>query len=295
MVWTELDSWIVLIAMLSALCCAIPGNFLVLRRLSLLGDAISHAVLPGIALAFLFTQSRSSPAMFVGAVASGLLVALLSRAVHRRARVEESAALGAMFSIMFAVGLVLIVRGAHAVDLDPSCVLYGALELAPLDTIPIAGWEIPRALPRLFIILLINMVTIALCYKELEISSFDPDFATNTGIRTSLLHYLFIALIAITTVAVFELVGSIIVIAMLVAPAATASLLTHRLRTMIVLSALLAVIAAVVGYLTAILLPPLFGVTDTNAAGSMALVSGLLLVIVLLITRLFSSLRRASA
>ena len=286
MVWSPFDSWLILIAVLSALCCAIPGNFLVLRRLSLLGDAISHAVLPGIALAFIFTQSRSSPIMFVGAVISGLIVALLSRAIHRRARIEEGAALGAMFSIMFAAGLVLIVQGADAVDLDPSCVLYGALELAPLDTIVVAGIEWPRSIFRLAIMLTVNIVTIILCYKELEISSFDPDFATNTGIRTSLLHYLFIALIATTTVAVFELVGSIIVIAMLVAPAATASLLTNRLRVMIALSALVAVMAAIGGYLAAILLPPLFGTVDTNAAGTMASVAGLIFGVTLIATRL---------
>ena len=292
MVWTVFDSWIVLIAILSALCCALPGNFLVLRRLSMLGDAISHAVLPGIALAFIFTQSRSSPVMFIGAVASGVVVAVLSRVIHRRGRIEEGAALGAVFSIMFALGLVFIVQGADAVDLDPSCVLYGALELAPLDSVDIAGFAVPRSLPRLLAMLAVNIIAIVLCYKELEISSFDPDFATNTGIRTSLLHYLFIALIATTTVAVFELVGSIIVIAMLVAPAATASLLTNRLRVMIAISAVVAVISAVMGYLAAILIPPLFGVTDTNAAGAVAAVAGFIFIVTLVSTRALGRARR---
>ena len=164
-----------------------------------------------------------------------------------------------MFSILFAIGLVLIHFGAEAVDLDPSCVLYGALELSPLDTITLGGWQVPRSLPRLLAVLFLNTVVITLFYKELNISSFDPAFARNSGIRTELLNYVFTALIAITTVAVFELVGSILVIAMLVAPAATAFLFCRHLSVMIPVSIGVAVVSAVGGYFLALTVPPLVG------------------------------------
>ena len=273
--WSQLDTQILIIAVLSSVVCALPGNFLVLRKMSLLGDAISHAILPGIAIAFIVTQSRQSPLLFVGAVVSGVLVATLSKLIQQRTNNEESASLGAVFSILFAIGLVLIHFGAEAVDLDPSCVLYGALELSPLDTITLGGgWEVPRSLPRLLAVLFLNTVVITLFYKELNISSFDPAFARNSGIRTELLNYVFTALIAITTVAVFELVGSILVIAMLVAPAATAFLFCRHLSVMIPVSIGVAVVSAVGGYFLALTVPPLVGVADTTIAGVIAALAG---------------------
>ena len=131
MTWSGLDTWIVVVAVLSAAACALPGNFLVLRRMSLMGDAISHAVLPGIAIAFLFTGSRGAWPMFIGATVMGILTAAISDFIGRYGKVEASAGLGAVFSILFAIGLIILVRGADAVDLDPNCVLYGAIELTP--------------------------------------------------------------------------------------------------------------------------------------------------------------------
>ena len=273
--------------------CALPGNFLVLRKMSLLGDAISHAVLPGIAIAFLITQSRQSPLLFISAVASGMLVALTSAFIQKRTRSEASASLGAVFSVLFALGLVLIHFGAEAVDLDPSCVLYGALELAPLDTMRIAGQEIPRSLVRLAGIICLNGLLLTLFFKEINMSSFDAAFAENSGVRADVMRYIFIAVVAITTVAVFELVGSILVIAMLVAPAATALLISRRLINMIMISLIIAVISASGGYLLAITVPPLFGMSDTNAAGVIAALSGICYMLVLTGSRLTRHIERA--
>ena len=251
----------------------------------MMGDAISHAVLPGIAIAFLLTQSRSSLPMFIGAALAGILTAVLSEYVHRRVKVDEGAGLGAIFSVLFAIGLIAIVRGADAVDLDPSCVLYGAIELTPLDRITLLGVTVPRALIRLIAIMVLNLVVISLFYKELNLSSFDPALAASLGINANFMHYLLMAMVAITAVTVFELVGSILVIAMLIVPPATAYLLTTRLKSMIALSAGLAVAIAVIGHLAAISIPPLFGFKDTTTAGAMAAVAGLLFIPALLFAR----------
>ena len=140
-----LDGWIVAAGILCAMSCALLGNFLVLRRMSMMGDAISHAVLPGLAIAFLVTNSRESLPMFIGAAIVGVLTALFTQWINRFGRVEESASMGVVFTSLFAIGLILIVRAADHVDLDPGCVLYGAIEMVPLDIRNVFGFEIPRA------------------------------------------------------------------------------------------------------------------------------------------------------
>lgn len=275
MIWTSLDSWIVVTGVLSALACALPGCFLVLRKMSMMGDAISHAVLPGLALAFLFTHSRDNLAMFLGAALVGVLTALFIDWVNRLGRVEESAAMGVVFTSLFALGLVLIVRGADQVDLDPSCVLYGAVELVPLDKTEVLGWMIPKAVLKLGAVLLLNLLFILTLFKELLISTFDPALSDTQGIPARALNFLLMAVVAITAVAAFESVGSILVIAMLIVPAATAQLTTDRLGPMLVISSLVAALSAVLGHLAAITLPSWIGFEDTSTAGMMAVVAGL--------------------
>ncbi len=276
--WLPLDTWIVLVGALSAMACALPGTFLVLRKMSLMGDAISHAVLPGLALGFLLTGSRSGMVMLIGAGLVGLLTALFTEWVHRAGKVEQGAAMGVVFTVLFAIGLILIRYTADHVDLDPDCVLYGAIELTPLDTVRLGGWEVPRAVLVGGGVLLLNALLIVLLYKELKISAFDPALATTLGINARLMHYLLMALVAVTTVAAFESVGSILVIAMLIVPPAAAHLLTDRLSLMIVWSLLLAAAAAALGHLAAIVAPGWFGLSgvSTSTAGMMAAMSGIL-------------------
>lgn len=282
MEWTYLDTWIVLTGILSAVACAIPGCFLVLRRMSMMGDAISHAVLPGLAVAFLWTQSRDSLSMFLGAAVVGVLTAVFVDWVHRLGKVEESAAMGVVFTTLFALGLVLMVRSADHVDLDPDCVLYGAIELVPLDTVQLAGLEVPRAALKLLVVLALNLVMVATFFKELLISTFDPALSDTQGISSRWMNLFLMAMVAITAVAAFESVGSILVIAMMIVPAATAQLLTDRLAPMLWLSGLVAVLSAVAGHLAAITLPRLIGFEDTNTAGMMATVGGLLFLLAVL-------------
>ena len=277
--WYNLDTWIVVIGALAAVACALLGNFLVLRKMSMMGDAISHAVLPGLAIAFLVTGARASFAMFIGAALVGVMTAIFTQWISRFGKVDEGASMGIVFTTLFAAGLLLIVQAADYVDLDPGCVLYGAIELTPLDVVwrpEIFGevLAVPRAALLLAAVVLINLCFVVLFFKELRITSFDPELANTMGINANVMHYLLMTLVAVTTVAAFEAVGSIIVIAMLIVPAAAAHLLTDRLWLMVLFSTLIAVLCAVSGHIVAIVLPGIFGFTDTSTSGMMAVMAG---------------------
>ncbi len=276
--WGSADTWIVVTGAFCAAACALPGCFLLLRRMSMMGDAISHAVLPGLALAFLFTASRASLTMFVGAAVVGVLTALFTQWVSRFGEVEHGAAMGIVFTTLFAIGLLLIVRAADHVDLDPGCVLYGAIELTPLDTWSLPGSEfaIPRATLLLAGMFGFNLLLVLLLFKELRLSAFDPALSTTLGFPSGLMHYLLMTDVAVTTVAAFEAVGSIIVIAMLIVPPAAACLLSRRLPTLIALSVVLAVLSAALGHVAAITLPRFLGFETTSSAGMMAAAAGFL-------------------
>jgi manganese/zinc/iron transport system permease protein len=187
--------------------------------------------------------------------------------------------MGVVFTTLFAIGLVLIVQAADHVDLDPGCVLYGAIELTPLDTVSLGSLVVPRAVVVLGSVLLANMAFVALLYKELKISSFDPQLATTQGINATLMHYLLMTFVAITVVASFEAIGSILVIAMLIVPAAAAHLLTDRLGRTIVLAMVFAGVCAGLGHVAAITLPRMFGFEDTSTSGMMATTAGALFVL----------------
>lgn len=276
MSWTAFDNWIVIAGALCAVACALPGCFLVLRRMSMMGDAISHAVLPGLAAAFLITGSRTSLAMFAGAAVVGVLTALFTQWISRFGNVDRGAAMGIVFTTLFAIGLLMIARAAERVDLDPGCVLYGALELTPLDTLRWAGLEIPRVVVVMGVIAALNLATVAVLFKELRLSAFDPGLADTLGFSSQLLHYLLMTLVAVTTVAAFEAVGSIIVIAMLIVPAASALLVTRRLVPMLVIACGVAALSAPLGHWMAVAVPSWFGADATNSSGMMAVASGLL-------------------
>ncbi len=271
-----LDGWIIAAGALCAVASALLGPFLVLRKMSMMGDAISHAVLPGLAVAFLITGSRASLPMFVGAAIVGLLTALFTEWIRSFGKVDEGASMGVVFTGLFALGLVLVVQAADKVDLDPGCVLYGAIELTPLDTVKVGAWDIPRVVLTLGSVALLNLVCVLLFYKELKISSFDPALATTLGISARFMHYLLMTLVAVTAVASFEAVGNILVVAMLIVPAAAAYMLTDRLSVMLGLSVVFGIASAVLGHVGAISVPAIFGYESTTTAGMMALAAGLL-------------------
>lgn len=262
------DLWVIAVGAMTNTACALVGCYLVLRRMSLLGDAISHAVLPGLVVAFVFSGSLSVVPMFVGALVVGLLTAALTQTLHRQVGVPEDASMGVVFTSLFAVGVILIKRYAHRVDLDPDCVLYGLLEFVAFNLVQIGPYELPRAMLSVGSVLLLDLAVILIFWKELLVSSFDPALATTMGFRAGLVHYLLMALVALTTVASFEQVGSILVIAMLIVPGAAAHLLTDRLSRMLWIAAGIAVGSAVIGQGAAVRL-------NTNTAGTMAAVAGI--------------------
>jgi manganese/zinc/iron transport system permease protein len=296
--WSVIDTHIVLTGMACAMACAVPGNFLVLRKMSLMGDAISHALLPGIVAAFIFTGSRASWPIFLGAAAAGVLTAWLAELLRGRAKVDEGASMGIVFTTLFAIGLILLRKFADGVDLDADCVLNGMLETSMLNTVTYFGITMPDILPTLTGVFLVNITVVILLYKELKISSFDPQLATTMGINARAMHYLLMSLTAITTVAAFEAVGPILVIAMLVVPAASAYLLTNKLPWMIALSLLIAALSAPLGHISALTMPRIFGVNAaTTSSGMMATAAGLLFVLILFLSPahgVFAKLRRQS-
>lgn len=274
--WYPLDTWIVVIGALGAVSCSLVGSFLVVRGLSLMGDAISHAVLPGLAVGYLVTGERTSVVLLVAAMGIGILTAFLTQGISQLGKVDRGASMGIVFTSLFALGLVMMVGGADTVDLDPGCVLYGALELAPLDTVEVGGWLIPRTALTIGGSLVVNLLVIVFLFKEWRLSSFDPELSRALGYRPALLHYLLMLLVAVTTVAVFEAVGSILVIAMLIVPAACASLLTRRLGSMLVVAAAFAVLSSFLGHAGALTVPRWLGFSGTSTSGMMAVAAGLL-------------------
>jgi manganese/zinc/iron transport system permease protein len=278
--WTwALDGWIVVAAVMCAISCALLGNFLVLRGTSMLGDAISHAVLPGLAVAFWVTGTRSGTAMFAAAVTAAIVTVFLIEALRRSAGVDRGASMGVVFTAMFALGMIMIVQVADHVDLDPNCVLYGSIELTPLDQWEIGGWLIPKAVVTLGTTLGLNVLFLGLFYKELLLTTFDSDLADSMGFSSRFVHYALMILVAVTAVASFESVGSVLVIAMMVVPPASALMLTNRLGGMLAWSVALSALAAVSGHLSAIIVPGWFGMGSTLTSGMMAVSAGGLLLI----------------
>jgi manganese/zinc/iron transport system permease protein len=262
------DAWVILTGILAAVACGLIGSFLVLRRHAMLGDAISHSVLPGLVLAFLITASRDVLPMLIGAGLMGLLTAWLTELLSRTGRLYRDGALGIVFTLLFSIGVILLSLWAGQIDLDQECVLYGEIAYAPWDTFVMGGTNLgPRAVWILGGVLLANLIFIGLFFRQLKICSFDPEMARAVGINERLWHYLLMTMVSLTIVAAFELVGAILVVAMLIMPGATAYLLTSRLTIMLLLAVVAGAIAAVGGFYAA-------AYFDASVAGFIAVVGG---------------------
>ncbi|MGR3551854.1 metal ABC transporter permease [Pseudooceanicola sp.] len=278
-----------LIGCLAALACALPGNFLLLRRQALIGDAISHVVLPGIVVGFLVTGTSSTWPMMLGAAAAAVVAVALIQLVHRVGRIEPGAAMGVVFTTLFAAGVLLLEQSDTSnVHLDVEHALYGNLEsLIWLDA---TGWSslldpaalvwLPPELTRMAVVLVLVMLFIGLLWRPLAISTFDEGFARTLGIRVGPLGLALVIVSAIAAVAAFDAVGSIIVIAMFICPPAAARMMTDRLLVQVGWSAIFAVASAIIGYVLAGYGPLWLGYSDSvSAAGMIATVSGLILAV----------------
>lgn len=269
--------WIILTGALVATSCGLLGAFLILRKMAMVGDAISHAVLPGIVIAFLLAESRAAVPMLLGAAALGVLTTLIIELLYQKARLQVDASIGITFTWLFAIGIILISLYAGQVDLDQDCVLYGEIAYVPLDLWITDSGKILGPVPVWITggvtLLVLGLVTIG--YKGLQLTAFNAEYAAAIGISTAFWHYLLMSAVSITTVVSFESVGAILVVAFLIVPPATAYLLTERLPVMLGLTVVFGVLSSVGGYYLAAWI-------DGSIAGAMAVVAGLFLALALL-------------
>ncbi|MGE3803180.1 MAG: metal ABC transporter permease [Gemmataceae bacterium] len=273
------------IGALTACACAVLGVFLVLRRMSLLSDAIAHSMLFGIVVTFFFVRDLSSPVLIVGAAATGLLTVSLVELLQRTRLLREDAAIGLVFPALFSAGVAIISLFFRDVDLDTNCVLMGNIEFAKFRRWIVfaqpgvlgSGYDLgPKALWVMGTILILNLAFIITFYKELKLGTFDAGLAATFGFVPGLLHYGLMTLVSVTAVGAFQSVGAILVIALMIAPPAAAYLLTDRLSRMLWLSAALGVAGAALGYALSLW-------WSASIAGSMATAQGILFVFVWLV------------
>lgn len=271
------DLWILATASLVAVSCALVGVFLILRRQSLMGDAISHSVLLGIVLAFLISGSRDLAVLLGGAVIIGLMTAWLSDTLHKVGNLQKDAGIGIVFTLFFAVGVILVSVYTGQIDLDQECVLYGEIAFVPFDTIIWGdmqngnGIDIgPRAFWSIALVLTVVLVSIWVAFGRLQTVAFHPSLAASLGINVVFWHYFLMTLVSLTTVASFDAVGAILVVALLVIPAASAYLLAKSLKGILWLAAIYAEAAVLMGYGLAFWL-------DSSISASIAVCAGVLL------------------
>jgi len=274
--WTEnlpTTFWIVLMGFLITAACGLIGNYLILRRMALVGDAISHSVLPGLAIAFLLSHSLNTVPMFIGALGAGIVTTVMIELIHKKTRVKQDSAIGITFSTLFAIGVILISFGqTDAVHLDAECVLYGEIGYVPLvlvqtelgpgalsvvKNIPVLNSEMflngnlltiaPPSVIRMAAVTGITLLLIVVFYKELLVTSFDSGLSSSLGINSTVVHYALMGMLSVIIVSAFEAVGAILVIAMLILPGATASLLAYRLPPMFGITVIHAALSAVGG------------------------------------------------
>lgn len=258
-----------IIAIIVAVACALPGNFLVLRKMSMMCDSITHTILLGIVLAFFITHDLSSPFLIVGATLMGVITVWLTQFLSKTKLLANDAAIGVVFPLLFSIAIILITRYTGSVHLDTDSVLLGELAFAPFDRMILFGVDIgAKSIYTTGILLIINLTFIIIFFKELKLACFDPILATVLGFSEVLIHYGLMTLVSVTTVGAFQAVGSILVVAFMIGPPVTAYLLTDNLKKMLILSGLIGGFNAIIGYQLASLL-------DVSIAGSMAVLTGI--------------------
>lgn len=283
-----------IIVALVAVACAIPGTFLVLRKMSLISDAISHSILLGIVIGFFIVEDTSSPLLIILAALAGIVTVILVEFIQKTGLVKEDTAIGLVFPALFSIGVILIAKNANDVHLDIDSVMVGDLSFAPFDPLLINCTEGiadscinlgPKAIWVIGTILLITLVLLFMFFKELKVSTFDAGLAAALGFSPIVIHYGLMTVSSITIVGAFDAVGPILVVALMIAPAATAYLFTKDLKKMLLLSCFFGVFAAISGYWLAHLL-------DASISGSMTTVLAVLFLLVYepIITSVFVSL-----
>ena len=263
-----------LIAIIVAVACSLPGVFLVLRKMAMMSDAITHTILLGIVIAFFAVNSLTSPLLIVGAAIMGVITVFLTEMLNSTKLVSEDSAIGIVFPLLFSIAIIIISKYAGSVHLDTDSVLLGELAFAPFNRMVLFGRDIgPKAIYSMGIILVLNILFITIFFKELKIVTFDPGLAAVLGFAPTLIHYTLMTVVSVTAVGAFESVGSILVIAFMIGPPVTAYLLTDDLKHLIFISSGVGAINGVLGYQFA-------HYFDVSISGSMALMTGIVFFLV---------------
>ncbi|MGE7840591.1 metal ABC transporter permease [Lysinibacillus sp. NPDC093712] len=280
-----IEFWVIFTGLLVGITCGIAGVFLILRKMSMIADAISHTVLFGIVMAFIVTQTLNGFWMLIGAAFAGILTAYLVQLLHSSG-IQEDAAIGVVFTSLFAAGVLLITLFASNVHLDVEHVLMGEIAFVPWDKWTLFSITMPKAVWMLLLVLLINIGFLVLFFKEMKLATFDAVYAASIGVPIIFLHYGFMTSISFTTVAAFDSVGAILVVAMLIGPAATANLISKSIKQMFLYSMLFGGAASIIGYYLA-------KFWDTSIAGMMATAVGLLFIVTLFAQKIVDRRRKS--
>ncbi|MCH2164860.1 MAG: metal ABC transporter permease [Marinovum sp.] len=277
---------VMLLACVTALACALPGAFVVLRKNSMIVDGIAHAVLPGIIVGFALTKDLNSPILILGAALAGLVVVLGNEWLSDTGLLAGDAPQGLIFPALFAGGIIMVSTDMQHVHLDTNAVLIGDLNLAAFPAMILNGVNIgPEYLYVMLGVLILNAAFIAAFYSKLKLTTFDRQFATVLGMRTRVLNTAFMFLVSMTVVAAFKAVGAILVVSLLVVPAATAKLISNRLDHMLALSAVFSVVGALAGFWIAYAL-------NTGTSAAMAVIYGILFTLVAIVEKGITRWRR---
>lgn len=240
------------VVMITAVSCALLGVFLVLKNMAMVADALSHTVLLGIVLGYFIAGDLDSPILFVGAALFGVMTVYAIEYAVNKFAIQSDAATGLVFTLLFALAIILISKYARNVHLDVDVVLSGEVVFATLNTMEIFGIQVPISFARMFVMLVINLAFVTVTYQQLKVSIFDPVYAKSIGVAVGFLNLVLMILVSITTVVAFDTVGAILVISLMVAPALSAHLLSKRLSIMLLVALLYGVINSVLGYYVAI-------------------------------------------
>lgn len=259
-----------LVAVIISVACAVLGVFLVLNKMSMMTDAITHTLLLGIVLAFFVVKDLNSPVLLVGATVMGVLTVWLTQSLAFVDLVSEDSAIGIVFPFLFSIAIILISKYASNIHLDVDAVLLGEIIFIPFDRLVVFGVDIgAKSIYISSIVLVLNLIYLKLFFKELKLVSFDPVLAVTLGFSPVLIHYSLMTMVSLTAVTAFEAVGSVLVIAFMIVPANIACFFTDDLKTMVLLSGLFGGISGVIGFKIAILL-------DVSVAGTVAVVIGIM-------------------
>ena len=269
------DFWIILVVSFLALSASLLGCFLTLRKMGMLADAIAHSILPGIVIAYLLAGRKDNFLILMVASLFGIITTTLIAWIEKRAKNRSDAATGISFTFLFAVGVILVTLFAERADLDADCVLFGEMLYIPFDIILIGNIEVPRALPLALILFLLVIFFISRAYRAMSLISFDETFAISIGLSVTFWHYVLITLVSMLTVASFEVLGSVLVIALFIFPPAIAFLLSKKLKAMIFLSLIISVLAVFLGYYLSVW-------QGGSSAASIVIVQGLIFLVAFL-------------